>query len=219
MFQAPLKQFSRWLASRQHVTTDHMAGWRRLPKRGPARQRRALLPEEFAAALIVDDVLDAVHGRVQSSRLVWTVALVSGARITALSQATVADLDVESKRIRLLGNETKRAGAAMLDDATFSELRIATACSRRGPLLLSPDGGATRQASHAQEMASDTCTDICHSRLGRICGHRVRCEPGGSRVPKSFDGDDQIVVRGKAGERTGDRRCPREQCGKGKSSC
>jgi len=92
-FQAPLKQFSRYLAGRRELPADPLAIWPRLKQEPPTRQRRALLPDEVARILAASDCLDAMCNRDYPMRPVWTALLVAAPRISALTALDVTDLD------------------------------------------------------------------------------------------------------------------------------
>ncbi len=139
-FQAPLKQFSAYLAGRREVLSDHLAAWPTLKKNPPKRIRRALLPDEMARALAASDCLDRLWSRPHPMRPVWTTLLVAAPRASALANLDVGDIDSERQRLLLSGNGNKRSGAGNLDDATYAELCEYVGGRTAGPLFLSPEG-------------------------------------------------------------------------------
>lgn len=148
-WQEPLRMLSAWLAENGRVLDrDPLASWKAIPKQsapGRSRQRRALLPDEFARALMASDWLDVIRGRKRPSRVVWTVALITAAREGALASRDVQHFDREHARIDFgidVGN--KRRGAGCLDTRTASELASYLGDRREGPLLLSPQGTRLR---------------------------------------------------------------------------
>lgn len=140
-YQVPLKQFSRWLAENNRFTErDLLATWKKLPvpKSGEAA-RRAMLPEEFARALVAADQLDEFHRRKHPSRPVLMALLVTAPRATALAERDVEHLREE--RIDYgegIGN--KRNGWGALDAVTAAELRAYVGDRKEGPLFLTPVG-------------------------------------------------------------------------------
>ena len=139
-FQAPLKQFSRYLAGRREILSDHLAAWPVLKRDPPKKVRRALLPDEMARALAASDCLDRLWSRPSPMRPVWTALLVAAPRVSAFAALDVQDLDRAERRLMLRGNNIKRAGAANLDDATFTEIVDYVGDREGGPLFLSPKG-------------------------------------------------------------------------------
>jgi hypothetical protein len=151
-FQEPLKQFSKWLAANEVVEFDHLAAWtypkddnmtQALDQCSPTqatRKRRALDPDEFVRALAASEFLDQVAGRKYPTRMRWVTLLVAGPRIGALAELDLTGFDRAAARLRILGNDRKRAGAATLDPATASELEEYVGDRISGPLLLSPRG-------------------------------------------------------------------------------
>jgi len=139
-FQAPLKQFSRYLAGRREMLSDHLAAWPILKRDAPRKKRRALLPDEMARALAASDCLDAMWPRAYPMRPVWTALLVAAPRVSALAALDVKDLDREKGRLVLKGNDIKRAGAANLDEKTLAEIIEYVGDRTEGPLFMSPEG-------------------------------------------------------------------------------
>ena len=139
-FQAPLKQFSRYLAGRREMLSDHLAAWPALKRDAPRKKRRALLPDEMARALVASDCLDAMWPRAYPMRPVWTALLVAAPRVSALAALDVKDLDREKGRLVLKGNDIKRAGAANLDEKTLAEIIEYVGDRTEGPLFMSPEG-------------------------------------------------------------------------------
>jgi len=139
-FQAPLKQFSTWLAGRRELIADHLAAWPHL-KTGPREPvRRALLPDEVVRVIAASEALERMAGHEHPSRPVWTALLVAAPRISALAALDVEGLDATAGRLVLCGNRTKRAGAGALDDCTLAELGSYVRGRTSGPLFLSPEG-------------------------------------------------------------------------------
>ena len=145
-YQKPLKLFTKWLAGNQrHLPRDPLASWEPLEVaagEGP----RSLDPLELALALKAAEVLDQVHGR-KATRPTWLALLVTGARSGALRERETSDLLLEALPSRIdlgEGRGRKRRGVGALDKATAEELE-ASACRRKGPLLLSPQGARWRR--------------------------------------------------------------------------
>ncbi len=139
-FQVPLKQFSTYLASRREILADHLAPWKPIKTDGPARKRRALLPEEMARTLAASDCLDAICHRENTMRPVWTALLVVAPRVSAFADLDVEDIDREKRRLLLSGHGNKRPGAGALDDATYDDIVKYVGDRQKGPLFLSPTG-------------------------------------------------------------------------------
>ncbi|MHC5057740.1 MAG: hypothetical protein ACYTKD_23970, partial [Planctomycetota bacterium] len=142
-FQAPLKQFSRYLAGRREILADHLAAWPALKRSPPKRKRRAILPDEMARILAASDYLDAMWPRRSPMRPVWTALLVAAPRVSALAALDVGDLDREHGRLLIKGNDTKKAGAGALG-APWTRAR-----SRRSPTML-----ATGPRAHSSSRPS-----------------------------------------------------------------
>ncbi len=139
-FQAPLKQFSRYLAGRREILSDHLAAWPILKRDPPKKKRRAILPDEMARALAASDRLDRLWSRPFPMRPVWTALLVAAPRVSAFAALDVRDLDRAEQRLMLQGNSIKRAGAGNLDDITFAEIVDYISDREGGALFLSPKG-------------------------------------------------------------------------------
>lgn len=140
-YQVPLKQFSRWLAENNRYTErDLLATWKKVPVPASGEAaRRAMLPEEFARALVAADHLDDFHRRKHPSRPVLMALLVTAPRATALAERDVEHLRPE--RIDYgdgIGN--KRNGWGALDAVTAAELRAYVGGRKEGPLFLTPVG-------------------------------------------------------------------------------
>ena len=142
-FQAPLKQLSRWLASRREILADHLGPWRpikidkdKLPDRG----RRAMAPEEMVRALAAVECLDGVYRRMNPLRPFYAAMLIAAPRVSALTALDVTDFDHGARRLLLEGKGNKRAGAGMLDDTTYKDIADRVGRREDGPLFLSPDG-------------------------------------------------------------------------------
>lgn len=144
-YQAPLRQFSKWLAANgRHLDRDPLASWALLREpKGKARpRRRAYLPARVARAFRALDWLDRERGRQHPQRPVFLAMLVTAPRGGAFVSRDVGDLDLEAGRIRY-GEDVrnKRKGAGALDPTTAEELRRYVSGRAHGPLFLSPRGG------------------------------------------------------------------------------
>lgn len=141
-FQDTLKQFSAWLAAnKRYLDRDPLAAWTPIRPDASRKRRRALLPDEFARALLAMERLDAPYGRHPQRPLMVTL-LVAGPRVGALLARDVGDLDVPNARIDLgPGVGKKRRGAAALDPTTLAELVASLDGRTEGPLFLSARGG------------------------------------------------------------------------------
>ena len=143
-YQAPLKQFAKWLAgNHRYLSEDPLAAWEPYGCASPLASspiRSAILPHMFARALAALDVLDAQRGR-PSQRLLFVVLLVTAPRLSALLSRDVSNFDSQGQRIEFgasVGN--KRRGPGELDSATSSDLRAALATRTNGPLFLGEVG-------------------------------------------------------------------------------
>jgi hypothetical protein len=145
-FQAPLKQFSAWLAE-DHIPRDPLAAWRRIDtSKEEKRPRRACEPVEVALALAVSAWLDEVRSRKPPTRAIFLALLTTAPRVGALEELTVADFDRTEKRL-VLGDDVanKQRGRAELDDATFEDISAYVGDRKKGALFLSQEGEAIAQ--------------------------------------------------------------------------
>tara|TARA_R110002072_G_scaffold249084_1_gene408045 strand:- start:627 stop:2006 length:1380 start_codon:yes stop_codon:yes gene_type:complete len=139
--QDPLRQFSAWLAGNQrHLDRNPLTAWEVISYT-PKEIHRALMPEEFARALVASEWLDVIHRREHSTRIIYTLLLVSMPRVSALTSRSVEHYSREGRRIHFgSGRGKKLRGQGKLDVATARELELYLGSRREGPLLLSPRG-------------------------------------------------------------------------------
>lgn len=142
-YQDPLRRFSKFLAGNRRVLDrDPLASWEPIPAaKGKGTERRALLPDEVARALLAADALDVVLGRDHPTRPVLLALLIVAPREGAFVDLDVGALQRGRSRIDL-GEDvgTKRKGAGALDPATLADLMDYVGDRDSGPLFLSPRG-------------------------------------------------------------------------------
>lgn len=145
--QAPLKQFSAWLAAEDVLPADPLVAWKRLDtSREPKRPRRGTETDEFALALAAGAWFDLVRGSARATRPIFVTLLVAAPRVGAFVALDVDGLDHQERRLLLGADEgNKLKGTATLDEATYAEVVAYVERRKAGPLFLSPEGERLRQ--------------------------------------------------------------------------
>jgi hypothetical protein len=136
-YQVPLKLFAAWLSHNNRYTDRNLlATWKKLElPNADDEPRRAMLPEEVAAALLAADELDRHHGRPHATRPVLLALLITAPRATAFCTRDVADL-LPDRIDYGPGVGNKRNGFGALDKKTAAELREYAGKRKQGPLFL-----------------------------------------------------------------------------------
>jgi hypothetical protein len=148
-WQAPLKQFSKWLAHNNHVIgQDLLANWTPIARdeeEDPRAEPRAATELEMAFALAAVDFASGFRLGKSPLRLAFTCLLVLAPRISAFCSRDVSDLNPASMSVNMgKGKKKKLRGAGALDPQTCRELEAYVA-GHSGALFRGPMGGRLRR--------------------------------------------------------------------------
>jgi len=217
-FQAPLKQFSRWLASRREVLADHLGPWCLLKtdrNAQPGKSRRALAPEEMVRALAAVDCLDGIFRRANPLRQFYEAMLIAAPRVSALAALDVTDIDHDMRQLAFEGRGNKRAGAGMLDSTTYADVVAYAGRREDGPLFLSANGEridpvnslkdwqeAVLLAAVDLEWPEDESRDLMMEfYVGKAIKTKgIRVDRGGPRTGRNAPGPAKLMERRRRAE-------------------